>query len=128
MTLSRVRHGEDTVPATDGTLIHVGGRLAAVGTASGLDAFERVVGERSDDDLVLAESSLALRRVVVTDRDVAGRTVGELDLDDRFDVAVTRVSRADLEMSAVPGLRLQFGDMLQIVGREADLDRAAAGA
>jgi uncharacterized transporter YbjL len=39
----------------------------------------------------------------VTDRDVLGKTVGELNLDERFGVAVTRVTRADLEMSAVPG-------------------------
>src|SRR6185312_9520805 len=65
-------------------------------------------------------------RVVVTDRDVLGKTVGELNLDDRFGVAVTRVTRADLEMSAVPGLRLQFGDQVQIVGVPEDLDKAAA--
>jgi len=51
---------------------------------------------------------------------------GELNLDDRFGVAVTRITRADLEMSAVPGLQLQFGDQVQIVGIPADLDEAAA--
>ena len=61
---------------------------------------------------MLAESDITFRRVVVTDRDVLGKTVGELNLDDRFGVAVTRVTRADIEMSAVPGLRLQFGDMI----------------
>jgi putative transport protein len=62
----------------------------------------------------------------VTARQVLGKTVGELELDDRFGIAVTRVTRADIEMSAVPGLRLRFGDILQIVGREDDLDKAAA--
>jgi putative transport protein len=60
-----------------------------------------------------------------TDRSVLGKTVDELDLDDRFGVAVTRVRRADLEMSAIPGLRLQFGDKINIVGRAEDLDKAA---
>jgi len=83
------------------------------------------VGRRSDEDLLLRESDITYRRVVVTDRDALGKTVGELNLDDRFGVAVTRVTRADLEMTAVPGLRLKFGDQLQIVGRDADLDRAA---
>jgi putative transport protein len=91
-----------------------------------LDQFERVVGQRSDEDLVLTKSNITFRRVVVTDRAVLGRTVGELELDDRFGVAVTRITRADIEMSAVPGLRLQFGDLVQIVGRDADLDEAAA--
>jgi putative transport protein len=125
VTISRVRHGEDTHAATDATVIHRDDRLAVVGTSAGLDQFERVVGQRIDEDLILADNAITFRRVVVTDRDVLGRTVAELDLDDRFGVAVTRVTRADLEMSAVPGLRLQFGDQIQIVGASADLDKAA---
>lgn len=126
VTISRVRHGGETHAATDATVIHRDDRLAVVGTCPGLDKFERVIGQRSDEDLVLVESGITFRRVVVTDRDVLGKTVGELDLDERFGVAVTRLTRADIEMSAVPGLRLQFGDQMQIVGRDVDLDQAAA--
>jgi putative transport protein len=125
VTISRVRHGEQTSLATNATILHRDDRLAVVGTPSGLDTFERVVGRRCEEDLVLAESGITFRRVVVTDHNVLGRTIGELHLDDRFGVAVTRVTRADIEMTAVPGLRLQFGDMLQIVGGEADINRAA---
>jgi len=126
VTLSRVRHGGETHAATDATVLHNGDRLAVVGARAGLDQFERVIGRRSDEDLVLAKSSITFRRVVVTDRAVLGKTIAELNLDDRFGVAVTRVTRADLEMSAVPGLRLQFGDQVQIVGTPADLDKAAS--
>jgi putative transport protein len=126
VTISRVRHGEETHAATDATVIYRDDRLAVVGTRAGLDQFERVVGQRCDEDLVLSESSITFRRVIVTDRDVLGKTVDELDLDDRFGVAVTRVTRADIEMSAVPGLSLRFGDIVQIVGRDTDLDKAAA--
>jgi putative transport protein len=125
VTISRVARGHEIVAATDATVIHSGDRLAVVGTAAALEQFERVVGKRSDEDLVLEESELTFRRVAVTDRNVLGKTVGELDLDDRFGVAVTRVTRADIEMTAVPGLRLQFGDQMQIVGRKEDLDNAA---
>jgi putative transport protein len=126
VTISRVRRGEQTHVATDTIVIRCDDRIAAVGTHAGLDHFERVIGHRSDEDLVLAESGITFRRVVVTDRSVLGKTVGELDLDDRFGVAVTRITRAGIEMSAVAGLRLQFGDMVQIVGSDADLDKAAA--
>jgi putative transport protein len=126
VAISRVRRGDETHVATDVSVIHQGDRLAVVGTRVGLEQFERVVGQRSDEDLVLTNSSLTSRRVVVTDREVLGKTVGELDLDERFSVAVTRVTRADIEMTAVPGLCLQFGDMVQIVGSAADLDKAAA--
>lgn len=125
VTISRMRRGEETHVATDATVIHVGDRIVVIGTRAGIDQFERVVGYRSDEDLVLTESNVTFRRVVVTDRDVLGKTVGELSLDDRFGVAVTRVTRADIEMSAVPGLRLQYGDQVQITGTAQDLDKAA---
>jgi putative transport protein len=125
VTISRVRHGGETHVATNASVIRLDDRLSVIGTGAGLDQFERVIGRRSDEDLMLGESTLTFRRVAVTDREVLGKTVDELRLD-RFDVAVTRVTRADIEMSAVPGLRLQFGDQLQIVGNDADLDRAAA--
>ena len=125
VTFARVRHGGETHAATDVTIIHRDDRLVAVGTRAGLDQFERVVGRRTDEDLTLTDPSVTFRRVVVTDRDVLGKTVDELNLDERFHVAVTRVTRADIEMTAVPGLRLQFGDQLQIVGATPDLDKAA---
>jgi putative transport protein len=63
---------------------------------------------------------------VVTKKDVLGKTVGELALDARCGAVVSRVTRADIELTAVPDLRLQFGDMLQLVGNEEGLKRAAA--
>jgi putative transport protein len=125
VTISRVGNQNGTQVATDATVIHQNDRITVVGTTADLEQFERVIGKRSDEDLALAQSEITYRRVMVTDCDVLGKTVDELNLDDRFAVAVTRVTRADLEMTAVPALRLRFGDQLQIVGREEDLDKAA---
>ncbi len=125
VTISRIRHGDETRVATDATMIYRDDRLSVVGTRASIDEFERIIGGRSDEDLVLAETGVTARRVVVTDRNMLGKTVGEIDLDGRFGVAVTRITRADMEMSAVPGLRLQFGDQMQIVGTDEDLNKAA---
>lgn len=125
VTVSRIRHGDGLHAATDATVLHVGDLISVVGGPRGLDQFERVIGSSSDEEIALSDGVLTYRRVVVTDRDVLGRTVGELNLDDRFGVAVTRITRADIEMSAVPGLRLQFGDQMQIVGSDDDLEKAA---
>lgn len=125
ITISRIRHGEETHAAIDASLIHRDDRMVVVGPGAALDRFEHLIGERGEDEAPLAGTPLGLRRVVITDRKVLGKTVGELNLDDRFGVAVTRVTRADLQMPAVPDLRLQFGDQMQIVGTETDLDQAA---
>lgn len=125
VTISRIRHNGETRIAGETSVIHLEDRLAVVGTSAALDDFARVIGRSSHDDLAMSDDSITYRRVVVTARDVLGKDVGGLELGDRFGVAVTRVTRADLEMSAVPGLRLKFGDQLQIVGRDKDLDAAA---
>lgn len=126
VTFSRIRHGEssEVLVATDDTVIQTGDRIAVVGTHAGLDQFERIVGDPCDEDLVLATDSVTFRRVVLTNRAILGKTVADLDLDHRFGVVVSRVTRADMEMTAVPGLRLQFGDTLQVVGNERDIEKA----
>jgi putative transport protein len=54
-----------------------------------------------------------------------GKTTAELGLAGQFGVEVTRITRGDVEMTAVPSLRLQFGDVLQVVGPEEQLQKAA---
>ncbi len=115
-----------TEAADEDHIVRIGDLLLAVGTPAALDSFRRIVGRVTDVDLTQASGPVTFRRVLVTHRDVLGKTVGELALNDRFGVTVTRVTRADLEMGAVPDLALQFGDQLQVVGEAANLDQASA--
>jgi len=126
VVLSRVQSPDGDVHAATSTeRIDTGSILLAVGTRSGLDQFERVVGRRTDADLMRAQAVVSHRRVVVTRKEVLGKTLAELGLEALHGVIVSRVSRADLEMTAVPDVRLQFGDVLNIVGEPQGLDRAA---
>ncbi len=128
VVVSRIRRAnESEVHAATGlTRVQTNDTLLAVGTRRALDQFQLVVGRASDEDLRQAPGPVTYRRVVVTNKDVLGQTVAQLGLDQLYGVAVTRITRADLEMTAVPDLRLQFGDLLQIVGDAENLDKAAA--
>jgi putative transport protein len=127
VTVSRhLRTGETEVRAAVGsTILQQGDAIAAVGTRTALDTFQRVVGRRGDGDLRRAPGNVTYRRVVVTHKDVLGKTLGELALDTRHGAVVSRVTRADIELSAADDLRLQFGDMVQVVGDEASLEQTA---
>jgi putative transport protein len=96
-----------------------------VAVAPLLDRLEHLVGRRSDDDLMAAPGAVTLRRIAVTNQRVLGKTVAELGLAGLYGVEVTRVVRGDSEMTGVPSLRLQFGDMLQVVGANEQLNQAA---
>jgi len=75
--------------------------------------------------LLKAPGRVAFRRVVVTRKEVLGKSIGELGLDSIYGVTITRVVRADVEMSASPELKLQFGDFLHVVGDEEHIAKAS---
>lgn len=128
VAISRIRRdGQKTViTATDEAVLHVGDILLVVGTWRGLEQFARVVGSASEVDLLKSPGIIAHRKIVVTHKNVLGKTLAELGLDHLYGVAITRVSRADIEMTAVPDLRLQFGDVLNVVGDDEGLRNASA--
>ena len=119
------RAGEREVhAATPDTRLHVGDLIMAVGTRDHLERFRLVIGSMSEENLMQAPGSVSFRRVAVTNKRMLGKSVRELGLEHLHNVTVTRVSRGDLIFTALPDVRLQFGDMLQIVGDDASLNEA----
>jgi putative transport protein len=118
--------GESNVStATEDSVVHTGDHLLLVGTASNLESFQRIVGSRSEVDLMQSPGAVSFRRVVVTSKAVLGKSIGELGFDHLHGVTITRMVRAGIEMIAVPDVRLQFGDLLHVVGDPAGLEQAA---
>jgi putative transport protein len=126
VVVSRIKHGETVRVAQREDIVHVGDTLHAVGPAEELEEFRLLVGEISRVDLrSIKTSGVVMRRVVVTKKAILGKTLGELDLPGHHEVAVTRVTRAEVELSATPDQRLQFGDMVVIVGEEENIAAAS---
>ena len=127
IVVSRIRRaGESEVQTAHGdTKLAKGDAILAVGTVPLLDGFEQLLGRASDEDLMAAPGQVTFRRIAVTHRRALGKTVGQLGLEAHLGVQVTRIMRGDVELTAVPSLRLAFGDVLQIVGTEHQLDKAA---
>jgi putative transport protein len=127
VVVSRIRRRDETEvhTATSSTLVHQGDVILAVGTARGLDLCQRIIGHSSSEDLLEAPGDITYRPVVVTKKGILGKTLQQLGLEHLLGVTVTRVTRADLEMTAVSNLRLQFGDVLQVVGHEEAIRKAA---
>jgi putative transport protein len=127
VVVSRIRRaGEaEVTAATRETQLHVGDCILVVGTTRGLDQFERVIGRSSQENLLETSGSVTYRRIVVTSKGVPGKTIEEVDLELPYGVVVTRVMRGAVEMTAVPALRLEFGDALHVVGPKDVIGQAA---
>ena len=128
VVISRLRKkGEtETQTARADTRLHVGDRLVVVGTAKAVNQFRLIAGRACQEDLTQSPGLVTYRRVVMTNKEFVGKSLRALALNHRYGVTVTRLTRADLELSVTADLRLQFGDMLRIVGTEDAIAKAAA--
>lgn len=125
IVISRVMSKGTTQVAMRDTTVHLGDVLHAVGPKDKLDDLKMIVGTESKLDVTQLPSQITARRILVTKAAVCGETVAELDLGQRFNVMVTRVNRADIELPPA-GTRLQFGDTVVVVGQADAIKRVAA--
>lgn len=128
VVVSRFRSANDSAVRTAlrSSRLQLGDVVLAVGPELLLDEFETKFGRRSDEDLLQAPGNVTHRKIIVTDKRALGRTAEELGLETKFGVELTRITRGDSEMTAVPSLRLHFGDVVQVVGTEEQLKDVAA--
>lgn len=71
----------------------------------------------------MANSTLSSRRIFVSKPEVNGKTLEALKIRKLFNVNVTYVNRAGIELVASPDLVLLVGDRVNIVGDSASIDR-----
>ena len=129
VVISRLVRGlrAQEVPRTD-TKLRVGDRIHAVGTPEILEKLKSVVGTEISIDLTVARSEFTSRRILVTRRDIIGRSIEELNLRETYGLIVTRIIRTGMEFMPRAGFHVQFGDELRVVGKGAALDAFAKDA
>lgn len=127
VVLSRVLHDgtQHVVNADD--LLAEGDVVLAIGPAAKLPRLNRLLGPVASVDLKAMDSrDVVWERQVVTRSEVLGKTLGELNLRGQHAVVVSRVNRAGQELVPDAGLKLQFGDMLTVVGAPSAMPLVAA--
>lgn len=109
------RRGKVMVPESD-SAIRVGDSVRIVGARAKLTEFETIIGKRSHARIDEIPSELTTERLYVTKRFVLGRTIRELNFEHLYGTVATRITRAGIEFPASAQVRLQFGDLLFVVG------------
>jgi putative transport protein len=125
ITFSRVEHDGIVRVATADQRVEPGDRLVVIGPEQPVAACCRHLGERSDHHLALDRSTLDFRRVLVSNRLLAGQRLGDLDLTSRFGVTATRLRRGDDDRVAGDDSVLELGDRVRVVGPADQLDSVA---
>ncbi|MBJ7223339.1 MULTISPECIES: putative transporter [unclassified Brenneria] len=122
---SRLKRGDDLMVPSPATIIQLGDYLHLVGAKSDLEQARLVIGNEVDTSLSTRGTELHVERVVVTNEKVLGRKIRELNLKQNYDVVISRLNRAGVELVASNNASLQFGDILNLVGRKSAIDAVA---
>ena len=124
--ISRVLHkGELLIPGPD-TVIHEKDVILIVAQKTDINNIISCLGIESEMDLSSRSGSLVSRRILITNKVVFGKNLGDLQLRTRYNINITRVYRSGIELVATPSLRLQMGDKLTVVGSEGSIDNVIA--
>lgn len=123
---SRLKRGDKvSVPRPD-TLLQLGDLLHLVGARDALRGAQLVIGEEVQTSLSTRDTDLRVERVVVTNVQVMGKRISDLALTQSYDVVISRLNRAGVELVPDAQTTLQFGDILNLVGMP-DAIEAVAG-
>ncbi|STV28173.1 mediator of hyperadherence YidE [Klebsiella pneumoniae] len=123
---SRLKRGELLMVPAPGTLIQAGDLLHLVGRPEDLHNAQLVIGQEVATSLSTCGTDLKVERVVVTNEKVLGKKIRDLHVKQRYDVVISRLNRAGVELVASSSASLQFGDILNLVGRPEAIDAVAA--
>lgn len=120
--VSRVRRGEEVIFPKPNTDIFVGDCLLVMTTHDNIDIIQPLIGERQEMEWSNEDNNFITKKIYVTQPQVNGKTLGALDIRNKYGVNVTRVSRAGITLLATKDLYLLLGDKVTVVGNSNDID------
>lgn len=118
------KEGKEFMPDAD-TVLHVGDKVRFVGDVKN----ERTILLLGPETEVVWEENerkhLISRHIIVTKPKFNGRRICDLKIRDAYNITISRVRRAGVELLATSDLRMQLGDRLTVVGEAEAVDKIA---
>lgn len=123
---SRIRqNGHVSIPKSD-TVLHTGDQLYVVCSEEDAEAILVFIGKAVNIDWEKQDMPMVSRRILITQANINGKRLGEMNFRNLYGVNITRVNRSGMDLFADPNLTLQVGDRVMVVGQQDAVDRVAA--
>jgi putative transport protein len=120
--ISRVCHKDGHIEiASSQTCLNEGDKVLVVTSPAEAKAITAFIGIPIDMDAAdwkKLDTGLVSRRILVSREGINGKTLGQLKIRAAFGINITRINRSGVDLIAQPGLQLQIGDRLTVVGSE----------
>lgn len=116
------RNGKVTIPTSE-TVIEENDRLLVITNEGDAESLTVLFGvkenqdwNKEDIDWNAIDSQLISKHIIVSRPEINGKRLGSLRLRNNHGINISRVSRSGVQLLATPGLILQLGDRLTVVG------------
>ncbi|MCU0447447.1 MAG: hypothetical protein MUE85_21325 [Microscillaceae bacterium] len=106
----------------DDTILSKGDIITLVGNPSELKSILKLLGQKTETDLSLDRKTLDFRRIFVSRRSVIGKTIQELDLQNRFNAIITRLRRGDMDLPIEDDMVLEAGDRVRVIAPKENMN------
>jgi putative transport protein len=101
-------------------ILHKGDVVRAVGSNEALERIKLLLGKETLEEIPL-DKKYDVRSILVTNKEVIKKTLGELHLEEAHNATITRVRRSGIDLSPSPSLKLQFGDKLVVISSKENM-------
>ena len=126
IVVSRMYHKGEVITPTPDVIFAEGDVLLAVVPKHEVAQLKMLIGSESTMNLKSETAGgLISKYIVVTNKEVTHKRLGDIDEIHQHDFTLTRLNRAGIEMVPHGNLYLQLGDTLKVVGTEEGVELVA---
>ena len=112
--ISRIMKGNIAMAPDSEIILQKGDIVRAVGSMEALERIKLLIGSEVENEIPL-DTNYDVRSVLVTNKEVVKKTLGQLNILDTYQATITRIRRSGINISPSPSSTLQFGDKLIVV-------------
>lgn len=122
--LTRIRKGNKTDIADSKTVLALDDCVVAAGDAEAMQRAQLIFGEQAPEHLAEGLGNIRYRRIFVSNKEVVGKSIRELNLPQELHAIVTRLRRGDVDIVPTPDTVLEMGDRIRVLTRKENMERA----
>jgi len=120
---SRLLHQGHVILPNKETVLAMGDIMFVVCAEDDQEAITAFIGRQVEIEWDKQDMPMVSKKMLVTKDKINGKTLGSLHPSSMFGVNVTRLYRSGFELFASPGVTLQVGDRLMVVGPQDAVER-----
>jgi putative transport protein len=123
IVFSRVKHGAALSLVDGNTVFEHGDIVTAVCAENTHGRVGAMLGEPSDEALQTERRQLDYRRIEVSDKNIIGRKIKELNLQEHFEATITRLRRGDVDFVPSGDTVVEHGDRVRVLTHPENIEK-----